>query len=122
MAQGSGRPILIVEDDRSIRLALEMTLTAYGYPVALASDGRQALDRVEEQRPSLVFLDMNLPVMDGWEFDRELHARGFDPPVLIMTTIDRAPGIATELGAVGFLGKPFNLTDLLALVRLHRVP
>ena len=121
-ASGSNRPILVVEDNVLIREALEAALTTSGFPVKLAAHGQQALDLVEMQRPSLVFLDMNLPVMDGWAFYRELHARGFDPPVIIMTTGGNGATIAKQLGASGHLDKPFGLPELLAVIRQHRIP
>ena len=118
----TGRPILVVEDDPSLQSALELALQAYDLPVKVADNGREALDCVEDQRPSLVFLDMRMPVLDGWGFSEELHARGFDPPVVVMTTRDDAARIAQELGAAGFLAKPFDLRELLAIVNQHRIP
>ena len=117
-----GRPILVVEDDAVIQDAMQVALALAGYPVQLASNGREALDYIEQQRPSLVFLDMRMPVLDGWGFSRELRDRGFDPPVIVMTTREDAPRLAHELGAAGFLGKPFNLQELLATVDQHRIP
>ena len=65
---------------------------------------------------------MRMPELDGWGFNGELHARGFDPPVVVMTTKENAPRIAQELGAAGFLGKPFSLAELLEIVHEHRIP
>ena len=118
----AGRPILIVEDDPAIQSALEVALEGYGYQVALASNGREGLAHIEKQRPSLVFLDMRMPVLDGWGFSRELQERGFDPPVVVMTTNSDAERTAQELGAAGHLGKPFNLHELMAVVQEHRIP
>jgi len=118
----SGRPILIVEDDDTIRSALEVALGAHGYRVSLAANGAEALDRIAQERPSLVFLDMRMPVLDGWQFNTEAHARGFDPPIVVMTTREDAPRVAEELNAAGYLGKPFDLEELRACVRDHRIP
>ena len=118
----SGRPILVVEDDAAIRSALEFGLEADGLPVRLAADGREGIELIQEQRPSLVFLDMQMPVLDGWGFHQELVARGFDPPVVVMTTEDAAPRIAEQLGAAGFVGKPFSLQQIRDAVNQHRIP
>ena len=119
---GSGRPVLVVEDDPAIRLALQLMLEDLGYPVALAGNGREALDSIGHQRPSLVLLDMRMPVLDGWGFKSELGARGFDPPVVVMTTREDAGRIARELGAAGSLGKPFEYDELVTVVDQYRIP
>jgi len=116
------RPILVVEDDDTIRSALQMALDAYGYAVRLAADGREAIALIEGEPPSLVILDMHMPTLDGWEFMRELGARGIDPPIVVMTANVDAARLAEELGAAGFLGKPFDLNDLVSVVARCRVP
>ena len=117
-----GRPILVVEDDPTIRSALEIALESFDFAVTLAGDGREALESMEKQRPSLVFLDMRMPVLDGWGFAREARARGFDPPIVFMTRREQAQKTAQEVGAAGWIGKPFALQELLAVVREHRTP
>ena len=114
--------IWVVEDDASIRSALEIALESFGFAVTLAGDGREALESIEKQRPSLVFLDMRMPVLDGWGFAEEARARGFDPPIVVMTTREQAQKTAQDIGAVGSLGKPFALQELLTIDQQHRAP
>ena len=117
-----GRPVLVVEDDATVREALGMALGMSGYEVRLATNGQEALDFIEEERPSLVLLDMRMPVLDGWGFARELPTRGVDPPIVVMTTREDAPRTAQQIGAAGFIGKPFDLAELMAKVEKHRIP
>jgi CheY-like chemotaxis protein len=63
-----GRPILVVDDDQGVRDAMNVLLTMAGYEVHLAENGQAALDCIERRRPSLVLLDMRMPVLDGWGF------------------------------------------------------
>src|SRR6266542_2625747 len=117
----AARPILVVEDNELIRQALEVALQSYKLPVVLAANGRQGLESLDKQQPSLVLLNMHMPELDGWGFHRELQARGTDPPpVVVMSGAADAPGLANELGAVGSLEKPFGITDLLKCVRQYR--
>jgi ActR/RegA family two-component response regulator len=73
LADGS-RPILVVEDDESLRRLLFWTLTEEGSAVREAPDGAVALARVREAAPGLILLDMRMPVLDGWEFARPTAA------------------------------------------------
>ena len=113
-------PILIVDDDRSILETIGEILESEGYPVATASNGAEALNCVEEVRPSLVLLDMRMPVLDGWGFARILRERGLRVPVLVMTAAQDARRWAEEIGADGYLAKPFDLLNLLDAVERLR--
>jgi CheY-like chemotaxis protein len=109
-------PILVVDDDPSIRATVRAILEMEGYPVESAEDGAQALHAVEQQRPSLVLLDMRMPVLDGWGFARAVKERGLKLPILVMTAAQDARRWASEIGADGYLAKPFDLLDLLRAV------
>ncbi len=90
-----------------------------GYVVVTASNGQEALDRIEEQRPSLIFLDIEMPVMDGPEFRQ--HQR-HDPellriPTIVMTGSQLEPLLDLAVGET--LQKPARLADVLALVRRY---
>jgi two-component system, chemotaxis family, chemotaxis protein CheY len=113
-------PILVVDDDPSILEAVSDLLRLEGYEVATARDGAAALAAVEEQPPSLVLLDMRMPVLDGWGFARALHQRGISLPILVMTAARDAAGWAREIGAEGYLAKPFDIGELLDAVAAHR--
>jgi CheY-like chemotaxis protein len=114
------RPILVVEDDPDL-LALEAEiLTSAGYRVATAVDGLQALERAEAEPPALVLLDMRMPRMDGWKFAAAFRERFGDAcPIVVVTAAEDARGRAEEVGAAGFLAKPFELDDVLGEVERH---
>lgn len=109
-------PILVVDDDYAIRMAVSEILQFEGYSVATAANGAEALEAIERLKPSLVLLDMRMPVLDGWGFARELRARGLRLPILVMTAARSASRWAEEIGAQGYLAKPFDLPDLLKVV------
>ncbi len=113
-------PILVVDDDRSILMTVHEILDMEGYPVVAVSDGAEALRRAEEVRPSLVLLDMRMPGMNGWEVAQHLRERGIAVPILVMTAAQDARLWAEQIGAAGFLAKPFDLDDLLAAVACLR--
>jgi CheY-like chemotaxis protein len=115
------RPILVVDDDEVLRELIAEGLTHAGYPVRTAPNGLDALLALEAIDPSLVILDMQMPVLDGWEFAAELRAAGLDLPVLVITAHSRNPArAAREVDAADFLGKPFGLDDLLSKVEQLR--
>jgi CheY-like chemotaxis protein len=108
--------ILVVDDDVAIRDTVTQVLDLEGYSVVTAENGAQALQSIEDQKPFLVLLDMRMPIMDGWEFARELKTRGLKLPILVMTAANSASSWAAEIEADGFVAKPFGLTDLVAAV------
>ena len=112
-----GARVLVVEDDDGIRDLVDLVLTSAGYEVLTASDGAAALQVVGTVHPDLVLLDMRMPVMDGWEFARRYRA-GPAPhaPIVVVTAARDAAQRAAEINANGYLGKPFDMAELLALV------
>jgi two-component system chemotaxis response regulator CheY len=118
-----GTAILVVDDDPAIRTTVSEILELEGYPVTTASNGMEALEAVERDNPSLVLLDMRMPVLDGWGFARALRQRGMMMPILVMTAAQSARTWAEEIGAQGYLAKPFDLAELLnAVERLRSAP
>ena len=109
-------PILVVDDDESILATLEEFLHMEGYAVETAANGAEALGTLERTEPSLVLLDMRMPVLDGWGFVHALRERGRRLPILVMTAAQDARQWAEEVGAVGYLAKPFDLLDVLSAV------
>ena len=109
-------PILVVDDDAAIRQLLFTALESEGYTVSLARHGREALLRIAEQRPSLILLDLNMPVMDGWTLHATLRAQHAAIPVVFMTAGYQACREAERHGADGGLAKPFELDEVLQLV------
>jgi len=110
------RPVLAVDDDPSILGLISEALSGEGYRVASASNGRDALELLEQDPPCVVLLDMRLPTLDGWGFARAMRERGIRVPVVVVTAADNASTWAREIGADAYLAKPFQLADLLAVV------
>ena len=106
--------ILVVDDDPSLRMMIFAFLQDEGFSVQTAANGAEALKHIERQRPTLILLDMYMPVMDGWEFVRALRARGMDLPIVIVTAAHQARQQAQEIGAVAYVAKPVSLPLLLA--------
>jgi two-component system, OmpR family, alkaline phosphatase synthesis response regulator PhoP len=111
--------ILIVEDDESITLGLQMNLEAEGYSVVVAKDGEDGLARAKAERFDLLVLDVMLPRMNGFELIRSLRAGGETLPVIMLSArgeeMDKVMGL--ELGAEDYITKPFGLAELLARVK-----
>ena len=112
--------ILIVEDDDDLRDLVRTMLELEGFDVRTAQHGREALDRVAEHMPDLILLDIKMPVMDGRSFAVEFKARhGGLVPIVVMTAAEHAANRAQEVGAMGWLSKPFAFDELVKTVRSH---
>ena len=112
-----GTPILVVDDDASIAGLVAAALEDEGYSVAVARNGVEALAFVQGRMPRLVLLDMRMPEMNGWEFAaayRELPAPR--APIVVMTAGRDAAEKARDINADGYLGKPFDLDQLIEVV------
>jgi CheY-like chemotaxis protein len=109
--------VLVVDDDESIREFVSVALSDEGYDVVTAADGASALETVGRERPGVILLDMRMPIMDGWEFSRAYHAMP-EPhaPIIVVTAARDAEERASQIQAEGYLAKPFDLDDLLAMV------
>jgi DNA-binding response OmpR family regulator len=117
MTERSAR-ILLVDDEQSIQTLLSYPLRRDGYEVVQATDGRQALDRFEEQPFDLVVLDVMLPRIDGLEVCRRLRSRS-SVPIIMLTAkseeIDKVVGL--ELGADDYITKPFSLREFSSRIK-----
>jgi DNA-binding response OmpR family regulator len=112
--------VLVVDDDPDMLDAITLVLEQAHVPCRSAENGRLALTEVERRRPALVLLDMLMPVMDGWEFARELHARyGRDVPIVVVTAAEHVKSRGDEIGADDVLPKPFDIADLLRVVERY---
>jgi DNA-binding response OmpR family regulator len=111
--------VLVADDDRAVREALERALQLAGYDVELASDGDAALAAISQRTPDAVVLDVMMPGYDGLDVTRRLRREGNRVPVLLLTARDavgdRVDGL--DAGADDYLPKPFALEELLARVR-----
>jgi len=112
------RTVLVVEDDESIALGLQLNLTAEGHRVVLARDGEEGLAKAREGA-DLVILDVMLPERNGFEVLRVLRSEGRRMPILMLSArgaeMDKVMGL--ELGAEDYVTKPFGVAELLARVR-----
>jgi response regulator RpfG family c-di-GMP phosphodiesterase len=114
------RLVLVVDDSRSVRNLVTEALEEAGFKVIMAENGKQALKRIDEQRPDLIISDVDMPEMNGMDFCKILHA---DPtlsviPFIIMSSnSDRSMmRRMLSLGAAGYLVKPFNLEQIVITV------
>ncbi|MDI1481103.1 response regulator transcription factor [Polyangium sp. y55x31] len=120
VGQGSARrTVLVVEDDDSIAMGLEMNLSAEGYRVLLATDGESGLALARGGGIDLLILDVMLPKLNGFELLRMLRAERYTMPVIMLSArgaeMDKVMGL--ELGAEDYITKPFGLAELLARVK-----
>ncbi len=120
LAAATAEPIvLVVDDEASVREALERALRLEGFAVLTADGGRAALDAIRARPPAVIVLDVTMPDLDGVAVVRRLRADGLDVPVCILSARDdvddRVRGL--QAGADDYLVKPFALAELTA--RLH---
>jgi len=120
LGDGNGRrTILVIEDDPSITMGLELNLKAEGYEVILAYDGEEGLDKARMEGVDMLILDVMLPRLNGLEVLRTLRREGRETPVLMLSArgaeIDKVMGL--ELGAEDYVTKPFGVAELMARVR-----
>lgn len=109
---------MVVEDERPLREMVLSVLNDEGFPTRGAANGREALDAAAGCKPSLLLLDMALPILDGTAVARGLRALyGDTVPILLMTADGRAATKAERIGAFGYLQKPFGIDALLAAVQ-----
>jgi two-component system response regulator MprA len=111
--------VLLAEDDRAIRNALERALTLEGYEVMAVADGVEALAQAHRNRPDVLLLDVMMPGIDGLQVCRVLRAEGDRTPVLMLTalveTADRIAGL--DAGADDYVVKPFDVEEVFARLR-----
>jgi DNA-binding response OmpR family regulator len=119
MTTGAQRTVLVVEDDPSIAMGLELNLAAEGYAVATATDGEHGLHLARTGGIDLIILDVMLPRINGFEVIRLLRSEGRRVPVIMLSArgaeIDKVMGL--ELGAEDYITKPFGVAELLARIR-----
>jgi len=112
-------PILIVDDDRKMRVIMKTLIESSGWTTIEACDGVQALEMYSKERPSVVLLDMLMPKMDGLETLRALKSLDSDLPVIIITAhADVSDAVnAIKIGAYDFIVKPPDLDTLTNIIR-----
>jgi DNA-binding response OmpR family regulator len=112
--------ILIVDDSANVRTLVRDYLTAEGFRVATANDGRQALFIARAEKPDLILLDIMMPEMTGYEFIRAYRKERATPIILLTAKLDESDKVlGLELGADDYVTKPFGMRELVA--RIHAV-
>jgi two-component system, cell cycle response regulator DivK len=115
------RCILVVEDQEDNRRILRDLLTSRGYNLVEAEDGEQALTMAQHERPDLILMDVQIPLLDGYEVTRRLKA---DPvlraiPIIVVTSyaLSGDESKARAAGCNGYVSKPYSTRQLLAKIR-----
>jgi excisionase family DNA binding protein len=113
----AGPRVLLVDDDEKVRELVRVSLEFEGYVVREAASADEGLAAIEEAKPDLILLDVMMPHVDGWEMLRrvqEQYGAGAIPVVMFSGKVDdQAQVLATSGGARGFVGKPFDLQQLI---------
>ena len=114
------KKILVVDDEKPISDIIKFNLEKEGYEVVTAFDGEEALEKVSEEEPALIVLDIMLPKIDGLEVVREVR-KNHNMPIIMVTAketeIDKVLGL--ELGADDYVTKPFSNRELVARVKAN---
>ena len=112
--------VLVVDDDTDIRATVVDILLAEGYEVDSAGSCEEALERLDARAPDVIVLDVQMEGADGADFARRYRERPRPHAPLVLFTALQDPGaIATKLGAVALLSKPFHVRELLDVVARH---
>ena len=115
--------VLVVDDSITVRRVTQRLLQREGYRVALANDGLQALERLQEEKPALVLSDIEMPRMDGFDLTRNIRSDEAlkDLPIIMITSrmAEKHREHARALGVNHYLGKPYPEEELLSLVRRY---
>lgn len=114
------KKILVVDDEKPISDIIKFNLEKEGFEVVVAFDGKEAVEKVEEENPDLIVLDVMLPKMDGLEVVREVRKTHSIPIIMVTakeTEIDKVLGL--ELGADDYVTKPFSNRELVARVKAN---
>ena len=113
--------ILVVDDSITVRRVTQRLLQREGYRVVLAADGLQALERLQDERPTVVLTDIEMPRMDGFDLTRNIRSDAHlkDLPIVMITSriAEKHREHAKELGVDHYLGKPYSEDELMSLVR-----
>ena len=104
--------ILVVEDDKNQRLLYEQELKSEGHEVVTASDGKDALEKIQEQLPNLIIMDINMPKMDGIETMGKILGKNKEIPVIINTAYSNYKDNFMSWAADAYIVKSSNLSEL----------
>jgi CheY-like chemotaxis protein len=108
--------VMVVDDDLAILYTIAEALELEGYSVEIANNGAEALDVLKQVRPRVVLLDLRMPVLDGWAFVDIVRQQGTTFKLVLMTATPDVERWAEEIGADGYLAKPFALSEVLRIM------
>ena len=112
------KKVLVVDDDKKLTEIIEKYLSQYEFKVFIANDGKEFEERISEENPDLILLDVMLPGESGFDILREVQ-KNFDIPVIMLTAkgdeVDKVIGL--EMGADDYITKPFSIRELIARIR-----
>jgi two-component system KDP operon response regulator KdpE len=111
--------VLVIDDEPPIRKLLRMGLSAHGYEILEAPNGRVSLELLEQKKPDLVILDLGLPDIQGLDLLRMIRSQNESVPIVVLSSRgDEAGKVqALDLGADDYVTKPFGMDELLARMR-----
>jgi len=111
--------ILIVDDEPNIRKLLSVRLKNSKYGVVEAADGKEALEKVKDEKPDLIILDVMMPVMDGYEFLKRLkkNRENSKIPIIMLTARYGMEGLFSALDINAFVPKPFKADKILSTIK-----
>jgi DNA-binding response OmpR family regulator len=112
------RRVLVVDDDDDLADVVRQVLRDAGFSVATVRHGAAALELVRHISPDLILLDLTMPIMDGWSFASQYRRTAKQGArIMLLTGNPHASEIARQLGADGYIAKPFTIDDLIGKVR-----
>ena len=115
--------VMVVDDSLTVRRVTQRLLERHGYEVLQAKDGVDALRQLQEQRPDLMLVDIEMPRMDGFDLTRNVrgNAATRDIPIIMITsrTAEKHRRLAFDIGVNEYLGKPYQEDEVIALIRRY---
>ncbi len=116
--ENAKKTILVIDDDHGVLKIIDVILSDEGYTVLTANGGNAGLAMLEQEKPGLIILDYMMPDLNAVEFMRIVQERNLrsDIPIILITADGRAEEKMREVGAQGYISKPFDVDDLLEYI------
>jgi len=113
--------VLVVDDDTDIRDSISLLLKYEGYDVSTASNGSEGFEQLKIKRPSLILLDLMMPIMDGWQFKTEIDLNPDlkNIPIIVVSADGNIKNKSESIGVSEYLAKPIDIDSLLTMVKKY---